>query len=140
MQPVHMIAHLDALMNVIATVCLIAAFRAIRRGNASAHQRYMLGAIGASAVFLVFYTYYHFAVGYQPFAGQGWIRPVYFTLLATHVVLAGAVVFLVPTAAFLGLRGRFLTHKSIVHWAFPIWLYVSVTGVVVYLINFVLVA
>lgn len=135
MPPAQFIVHLDALMNVIATVCLVAAFRAIRRGNQSAHQRYMTMGIGASAVFLVLYTYYHFAVGYQPFHGQGGIRSIYFTLLASHVVLAGAVVFLVPTAAILALRGRFETHKAVVRWAFPIWLYVSVTGVVIYLLN-----
>jgi uncharacterized membrane protein YozB (DUF420 family) len=92
----------------------------------------MLAAFGCSILFLVSYLIYHFQVGSVAFKGQGWIRPVYFTILITHTVLATAVVPLALVTLVRALRERFDAHRRIARWTFPIWLYVSVTGVIVY--------
>ena len=92
----------------------------------------MLAAFSCSMLFLVSYLVYHYQVGSVPFKGQGWIRPVYFTILITHTILATAVVPLVLITLIRALRGRFDAHRSIARWTFPIWIYVSVTGVIVY--------
>lgn len=93
----------------------------------------MLAAFFCSTVFLISYLVYHFQVGSVGFKGQGWIRPVYFTILISHTILAAAVVPLALITLFRALRERFDTHRRIARWTFPIWLYVSVTGVVIYL-------
>ena len=93
----------------------------------------MLAAFFCSTVFLISYLVYHFQVGSVGFKGQGWIRPVYFTILVTHTILAAAVVPLALIALVRALRERFDAHRRIARWTFPIWLYVSVTGVVIYL-------
>jgi len=93
----------------------------------------MLAAFGCSSLFLISYLVYHFQVGSVGFKGQGWIRPVYFTILITHTILAATVVPLALITLFRALRERFDAHRRIARWALPIWLYVSVTGVVVYL-------
>ena len=93
----------------------------------------MLAAFFCSTVFLISYLVYHFQVGSVGFKGQGWIRPVYFTILISHTILAAAVVPLALITLFRALRERFDAHRRIARWTFPIWLYVSVTGVVIYL-------
>lgn len=93
----------------------------------------MLSALGISALFLVSYLYYHAHSGATRFAGQGWIRPVYFLILLSHTVLATAIVPLVGITLHRALRGRFPQHRRIARFTFPLWLYVSVTGVLVYL-------
>src|SRR5947209_9101487 len=92
----------------------------------------MLSAFACSTVFLISYLTYHFQVGSVPFKGQGWIRTVYFTILLTHTILAAAVVPLALITLTRALKERFAAHRRIARWTFPIWLYVSVTGVVVY--------
>jgi uncharacterized membrane protein YozB (DUF420 family) len=92
----------------------------------------MIAAVMTSSLFLTSYLYYHAHVGSVRFPGQGWVRPVYFVLLISHTVLAAAVVPLVLLSLTAGLRGRFERHRRIARWTYPIWLYVSVTGVVVY--------
>lgn len=92
----------------------------------------MLSAFAASTLFLISYLTYHFQVGSVPFRGQGWLRPVYFSILISHVVLAAAIVPMVMLTLFRALKGRFARHKLIARWTLPLWLYVSVTGVVVY--------
>jgi uncharacterized membrane protein YozB (DUF420 family) len=94
----------------------------------------MLAAFGASSLFLVFYVIYHAQVGSVRFTRQGFVRPLYFTILITHVVLAAVVLPLAIVTLTRGLRGRFTQHRAIARWTFPIWLYVSVTGVLVYVL------
>ena len=146
----HPLVHLNAALNVLATVLLVAGFLLIkrRRPRPQAHARVMLAAFLVSCLFLISYLAYHWMAGSVKFTHPGTVRYVYLTLLATHVGLAAAVPFLaVTTIAFaamgLGVRGagnlpfevrlRFLArHRKLARWTFPIWLYVSVTGVVVY--------
>lgn len=96
------------------------------------HRAAMLAAVASSTVFLVSYLIYHYQVGSVPFKGQGWIRAVYFTILLTHTILAAAIVPLVLITLIRALRERYDAHRRIARWTFPIWLYVSVTGVAVY--------
>jgi len=124
---------LDASLNGTSAVLLVAARGMIRRGRMAAHRALMLAALTTSLLFLTSYLYYHAHVGSVRFEGQGWSRPVYFTILISHTVLAAAVVPLVTITLSRALRERFDRHRVIARWTYPIWLYVSVTGVVVYL-------
>ena len=124
---------LNAALNTLSAVFLCAGYFFIRSHNRDAHQRCMMAAIACSTLFLVSYLTYHFQVGSVGFKGQGWIRPVYFAILITHTVLAAAVVPLVLVTFIRALRERFDAHRRIARWTFPIWLYVSITGVVIYL-------
>lgn len=124
---------LNAILNFTAAVLIGAGFYFIKRKNIQSHKRCMVAALVVSAMFLTSYVIYHANVGSVPFRRQGWIRPVYFLILITHVVLAVAVLPMVLRTAFLGLRSRFPQHVRIAKWTFPIWMYVSITGVVVYL-------
>lgn len=124
---------LNAALNTLSAVFLCAGFLFIRNQNRDAHRFCMLAAFGCSILFLGFYLVYHFQVGSVGFKGQGWIRPVYFTILISHTILATAVVPLALVTLWRALGERFDAHRRIARWTFPIWLYVSVTGVVVYL-------
>jgi uncharacterized membrane protein YozB (DUF420 family) len=123
---------LNAALNSLSAVFLLAGFLFIKSRNQSAHRACMLTAFGCSILFLISYLIYHYQVGSVPFRGQGWIRPVYFAILLTHTILATAVVPLALITLTRALRERFDAHRRIARWTFPIWLYVSVTGVVVY--------
>jgi putative membrane protein len=124
---------LNATLNGLAAVLLFAGYVLIRRGRQDAHRGAMLGALVTSALFLVSYVIYHFNAGSVPYQGQGVLRVVYFVILATHVVLAVSVLPLALVTAARGLRGDFGRHVRIARWTFPIWMYVSVTGVAIYL-------
>lgn len=124
---------LNATLNAIAAALLVTGYVMIRRGRIEQHRRAMLAAFATSALFLTSYLIYHANVGSRPFTGQGPIRIVYFAVLITHVVLAAAVLPLALVTLNHGLRRRFERHVPIARWTLPIWLYVSVTGVVVYL-------
>jgi uncharacterized membrane protein YozB (DUF420 family) len=124
--------HLNAALNSLSAVFLVCGFVSIRFRNIRVHRAAMLAAVASSTVFLVSYLIYHYQVGSVPFKGQGWIRAVYFTILLTHTILAAAIVPLVLITLIRALRGRYDAHRRIARWTFPIWLYVSVTGVVVY--------
>ena len=124
---------LNATLNGIATLFLVAGYVMIRRGERVLHKRCMLGALTASALFLVSYVIYHANAGSRPFPGQGAIRVVYFAILITHVVLAATILPLALTTTARGLWSQFDRHVRIARWTLPIWLYVSVTGVVIYL-------
>lgn len=116
-----------------ASAIMIATGRVfIRRQKVRLHRACMIIAVATSSLFLISYLYYHAHVGSVHFPGQGWVRPVYFTILISHTLLAAAVVPLVLISLNYGLREKFDRHRRIVRWAFPVWLYVSVTGVVVY--------
>lgn len=124
---------LNATLNGLSAVCLVSGYAFIKRGERLMHQRCMIAALVLSSLFLVSYVVYHANAGSRPFPGQGVIRPIYFLILITHVVLAAAVVPLALVTATRGLRSQFDRHVRIARWTFPIWLYVSVTGVVIYL-------
>jgi uncharacterized membrane protein YozB (DUF420 family) len=122
----------NATLNGMGAICLIVGFLFIRRGNVEAHRRCMLAAFGLGVLFLVSYLVYHFQVGSVRFQGTGAIRKVYFAILISHTVLAAAVPFLAIITLSRALKERFEHHRAIARWTLPIWLYVSVTGVVVY--------
>lgn len=124
---------LNATLNATSAVLLITGYLFIRRGHVRRHRAAMIAACVVSALFLVSYVIYHANVGSKPFTGRGPIRAIYFFILLTHIVLAAAVVPLVLITLVRGLRARFDRHVAIARWTLPIWLYVSVTGVLVYL-------
>ena len=124
---------LNACLNATSALFLLLGYRAIRRLEIDRHRRFMLSAAVTSALFLVSYLTYHAKAGSTHFTGQGPARAVYFSILISHTILAVAVLPLVLRTLYLGLRRRDDRHRRIARWTFPIWLYVSVTGVVVYL-------
>lgn len=132
MIPVTSLPHLNALLNSVSAVLLLAGYFFVRRRSLAAHRRCMLAALGSSALFLASYLIYHFSVGSVRFQGQGWPRTVYFAVLVSHTVLATAIAPLVLVTVTRALRRRFDRHRAIARWTLPLWLYVSVTGVVVY--------
>lgn len=125
---------LNATFNGIATVLLILGFIAIKQQKYASHMRYMLSAFVASALFLVSYVVYHNFVGHTPFPGEGIIRPIYFFILITHIILSVFVVPLVLSSFYFSLSGKLTTHRKISKITFPVWMYVSITGVVIYFI------
>jgi uncharacterized membrane protein YozB (DUF420 family) len=125
---------LNASLNGASAVLIATGRILIRRKKVNLHRACMIAAVTTSTLFLASYLYYHAHVGSVHFPGQGWTRPVYFTLLISHTVLAAAVVPLVVWSLTLGLRGRFDRHRRVSRWTYPIWLYVSITGVLVYVV------
>jgi len=123
----------NAALNSLSAVLLCAGYLFIRARNIRAHRVCMLSASACSTLFLASYLVYHYQVGSVPYQGQGWIRVVYFSILLTHTVLASAVVPLALITLIRALREKFAAHRRIARWTLPIWLYVSLTGVIVYL-------
>ena len=130
---VHPLATTNAVLNGLATLLLVAGWVFIRRGNWQAHRAAMGAAFVVSAVFLVCYLTYHYLVGHVPFQGQGPVRTVYFAILISHIILAVFVPILALRMFFLAWKGRWEAHRRLGRITLPIWLYVSVTGVVIYL-------
>ena len=124
---------LNATLNATSAVLLMSGYAFIRRGYVRRHRAAMISACIVSALFLTSYVIYHANIGSKPFPGRGPIRLVYFTILLTHVLLAIAVPPLALITLSRGLRAKFDRHVAIARWTFPIWMYVSVTGVIVYL-------
>jgi len=124
---------LNASLNALSAICLVVGYVLIRRGRRDLHKRWMLAALGASALFLTSYVTYHWQVGSKPFPGQGVARVIYFSILIPHVILAAVILPLALTTAGRGLRAQYDRHVRIARWTLPLWLFVSVTGVVVYL-------
>ncbi len=122
----------NAVLNASAAVAMILGFVAIRRRRVTLHRACMLTAVGLSVLFLCSYLVYHAQVGSRPYGGSGWLRTVYFAILLTHTVLAAAIVPMVGTTLYRALRSQFARHARLARVTFPVWLYVSVTGVVVY--------
>lgn len=127
---------LQALLNLVALGLVALAYYAIRRKDQRAHRVFMTGALLVSVLFLVSYVAYHQNVGYVPFAGQGVIRPLFFSILVTHIIAAAAIVPLVLATVAYALRGDHTKHRCVARWAFPLWLYTSATGIIVYLFVF----
>lgn len=124
---------LNAILNSASAILLVTGYSFIRRKNISAHRACMVSAFATSTLFLISYLVYHFNVGSVGFQGQGAVRLIYFAILLTHTVLAAVVVPMVLLTLARALKGRFDRHRAIARWTFPVWLYVSVTGVIVYL-------
>ena len=124
---------LNASLNGTSAVLLVLGWSNIRRRNVAAHRACMLAAFTASSLFLVSYLVYHASAGSVRFTGTGWVRPVYFTLLISHIVLSAIVLPLALTTIYRAWSSDFVRHRRIARWTLPVWLYVSVTGVVVYL-------
>jgi uncharacterized membrane protein YozB (DUF420 family) len=125
--------HLNAFLNSTSAVLLSAGYILIRQGRINAHRKCQLTAVATSTLFLISYLTYHYYHGETKFPGQGLVRPIYFTILITHVFLAIVILPLVIVTLYRALRGDFLRHRRIARWTLPLWLYVSVTGVIVYL-------
>ncbi|GMR01643.1 MAG: hypothetical protein BMS9Abin19_1053 [Gammaproteobacteria bacterium] len=128
--------HFQAVLNTIAALLLGAGYYYIKNNNRSTHQKCMIAALIVSTVFLISYLTYHAEVGYTPFTGQGIIRPIYFTMLASHVILAALIVPMVLTTAYFAITGNFDKHPRIARWTLPLWFYVSVSGVLIYILGF----
>jgi len=126
-------AALNASLNGTSAILLAGGYVAIRSGKIAVHKAFMISAFAVSSVFLASYLLYHYRVGHVTFHGQGWIRPVYFVLLTSHTILAVVIVPLILVTLRRAWIGRFDRHRVIARWTLPLWFYVSVTGVIVYL-------
>lgn len=126
-------ATLNAALNATATLLLVTGRIQIARRDVEAHRRSMIRAVWASGAFLTSYVIYHALAGSREYTGTGWLRTLYLVVLFPHIFLAASLVWFVPRTLFLALRGRFEEHRRLARWTFPLWLYVSISGVVVYL-------
>jgi putative membrane protein len=124
----------NAFFNSLSAICLVCGYINIRRKRRETHMRFMLSATVFSSLFLLSYITYHYFHGDTKFPGQGWIRPVYFFILITHISLSVVALPLILATLWYSLRAQFRFHKNVARWTFPIWLYVSVTGVIVYFV------
>ena len=122
----------NASLNALSAILLISGYVAVRRKNYARHIAFMLGAVGSSALFFVSYVVYHSFQGDTKFLATGIVRPVYFFILISHIVLSVVVVPMILTSLWLSFSGRMATHKRVSRWTLPIWLYVSVTGVLIF--------
>lgn len=129
---IDQLPHITASLNMAATVFLVLAFRAIKAGDQDRHKKMMLSAVAVSVLFLVVYTTYHLMGGFAKFGGEGIWRPIYFGILIIHVVGAVVILPLVPLTLFRALSGNFPKHQKIARITWPIWMFVSISGVIVY--------
>ena len=127
----------NALLNAITAAFLIAGRVQIKRGRQDLHKRFMITALTTATMFLIFYLIYHYQVGSVKYPHHDWTRPLYFAILITHTILATVMVPFIVTAVVFALKGKFDKHKRLVRWVWPVWIYVSVTGIVVYLMLYV---
>ena len=125
--------HVNAILNSTSAILLIAGYRFIRSRRVNAHRNCQVAAVATSTLFLISYVTYHYYHGSTRFTGQGIVRPVYFTILLTHTILAVVIVPLILLTLYRAVRQEFIRHRNIARWTLPLWLYVSVTGVIVYL-------
>lgn len=132
MIPLSSLPTLNAALNATSAVCLLVGYFFIRRKRVSAHKAAMVSAFLVSTLFLTSYLYYHYHHGATPFPGRGWVRTMYFAILIPHVTLAAAILPLALVTLYRAWRGQFDRHKRIARWTLPLWLFVSVTGVIVY--------
>jgi uncharacterized membrane protein YozB (DUF420 family) len=130
----HDLPAVNASLNATSSVFLVIGYAFIRARRIAQHRACMLAALSTSALFLICYIVYHAQVGSVRFPRQGLVRPIYFSILITHVILAVTILPLAIVTAARGLRGDYVRHRRIARWTFPIWLYVSVTGVLVYVL------
>jgi uncharacterized membrane protein YozB (DUF420 family) len=133
MKYLYALPHLNAILNATSGLLLVTGYLFIRRRQITAHRNCLIAALVASTLFLVSYLTYHYYHGSTRFTGQGLARPLYFAILISHTILATVIVPFVGVTVYRAARGQFAKHMRIARWTFPVWLYVSVTGVVVYL-------
>lgn len=139
MEYLYIFPHLNALLNATSGILIIIGFYFIQKRKIEFHRKFMLSAFIVSALFLTSYLTHHalrtyfFGLGPTKFTGEGIIRPVYFTILTTHTILAAVIAPFIVVTLYRALKGKFEMHKKLARWVFPIWLYVSITGVIVYL-------
>ncbi len=126
--------HINGVINSLTSILLVAGLIFIKQRNIEAHRLTMLAAFTLGSLFLVSYVLYHLSNESTPFGGEGAIRPVYYFLLISHIVLSVVVVWFVLKAVYFATSGQYERHRKVVRWAYPIWLYVSTTGVIVYLL------
>lgn len=131
---VHDLPAVNASLNALSGLLLLVGYALIKSGRRDQHRAVMIAAFTSSALFLICYLVYHAQVGSVPFTRRGFVRPLYFTILLTHVVLAVVVLPMIILTMTRGLKGRFREHRKIARWTFPVWMYVSVTGVLVYVL------
>jgi uncharacterized membrane protein YozB (DUF420 family) len=129
---------INAILNMISFVLLILGRIYILNSNRPAHKKFMIAALSSSTVFLLFYIFYHANVGSVPYPHHDWTRPVYFVILVPHIILATVMTPFIFVAVFYAVRAQFDKHLRIVHWLWPVWIYVSLSGVAVYLMLYVL--
>lgn len=125
--------HVNAGLNSLSTVLMVLGVLSVRAGHKERHRAFMLAALACSALFLASYLTYHHFQGDTRFPGQGWVRPLYFFILVTHIALSAVVLPLLLTVVWFAGLGAFERHKRLARWVFPLWLYVSLSGVAVYL-------
>ena len=130
---ISFLPHLNAVLNSTSALLLLSGFTFIRLGRVRAHRNCQLTAVVTSTLFLISYLTYHYYHGATHFTGQGLVRPFYFVLLTSHTILAVVIVPLIMVTVYRAARGDFFRHRNIARWTLPLWLYVSVTGVIVYL-------
>jgi len=135
--PVPILATVNATLNATATVLLLRGYSFIRSRQIERHKRTMLAAFAVSIAFLICYVVYHVQVGSVHYTRTGILRPIYYSILITHVLLAATVPVLAPITIRRAWKGEFPRHRAIARWTFPVWLYVSITGVVVYLMLYI---
>ncbi len=134
MTTASVLPHINALLNAVSTVLLIIGFSLIRSGKRDWHRKVMIAALVVSAIFLASYLTYHFTAPIFVFAGTGWTVPVYYAMLISHVILAIVATPMVIMTAWRALRGNFERHRAIARWTIWIWLYVTITGVIIYVV------
>jgi uncharacterized membrane protein YozB (DUF420 family) len=134
MDAAQLLPHINAALNATAGALLLVARWQISQRRIGAHRRSMLAALVVSALFLISYIAYHYAAPIFVFRGQGWIRPVYYALLISHVLLAALAIPLVAATAWRGYHRRDVRHRAIARWTWPLWMYVSASGLLVYLL------
>lgn len=132
MDTAAILPHVTVSLNAATLALLIAGFALVRSGRRAMHRRVMLAAVAVSALFLVVYVVYHLTAPIFVFRGAGWVRPAYYALLISHVVLAALVTPMIGLTVWRALAGRFEIHRALARWTLPVWLYVSASGIVVY--------
>ncbi|MBS1615669.1 MAG: DUF420 domain-containing protein [Bacteroidetes bacterium] len=130
---VHVFAAANAIINTCVSLLLVLAYVFVRRGYYRAHRNAMFAAMGLSVLFLISYVTHHILAGDTRYGGSGWVRTVYFALLYTHILLAAVILPFILFSVYRGLTGQYALHKRLTRWAFPLWLYVSISGPVIYL-------
>ena len=133
LEHISYLPHLNAILNSTSAILLIAGYSFIRKGRINAHRNCQLTAFTTSTLFLISYLTYHYYHGATRFPGQGIVRPVYFAILFTHTILAVVIVPMILLTLYRAARRDFIRHRRIARWTLPLWLYVSITGVIVYL-------
>ena len=128
---------INASLNLITTFLLVLGYINVKKGKRGVHKKFMISALISSAMFLIFYSIYHYQVGSVPYLHHDWTRPVYFTILIPHIIFAAVMSPFILIAVWFAFREQFEKHRKLVRWLWPIWMYVSVSGIIIYLMLYV---